>query len=150
MQIDHHVVIDSGFFVLTLCEENVNISAYTAIGHRFSCFAFNKIFIGKFCMFAANVTLTNGGHDRNTLTPFSGVLSIGSGCWIGSGAHICGPITVGNNAIIAAGALVVDDVPPAAIVAGVPAKIIGYRTLPDKVWHLGNTWFSPYNFERVE
>lgn len=150
MKIDHHVVIDEGFFVLTLCEENVTISAYAAIGHRFSCFAFNKISVGKFCMFAANVTLTNGGHDTNSFVPFSGPLTIGNGCWIGNGAHICGPITVGDNAIVAAGAVVVNDVPASAIVAGIPAKVIGYRVLPDKVWHLGNIWFSPDKFDLVD
>lgn len=150
MHIDPHVVIDSGFFVLTLCEQNVTIKARTAIGRGFSCFAFNKITIGRFCMFAANVKLTNGGHDTSTLVPFSGPLAIGSGCWIGDGAHICGPVTVGDNSIVAAGSLVIDDVPPAAIVAGVPAKIVGYRTLPAKVWHLGNTWFCPFKFELVD
>ena len=101
-------------------------------------------------MFAADVTLTNGGHDKNTFEPFSGPLSIGSGCWISNGARIVGPLTIGDNAIVAAGAVVVDDVPPCAIVAGVPAKVIGYRVLPDKVWHLGDRWFSPHTFEAVE
>lgn len=47
------------------------------------------------------------------------------------GANVCcfGNITIGNNAIIGAGAVVVKDVPDNAIVAGNPAKIIGYRTL---------------------
>jgi len=150
MSIGHHVVIDEDFFVLTLCEENLTIGAHSAIGQRFSCFAFNKVSVGKFCMFAANVTLTNGGHDKNSLIPFSGPLTIGNGCWIGNGAHICGPISVGDNAIISAGALVLQDVPSSAIVAGVPAKVIGYRVLPDKVWHLGNLWFSPHKFELID
>lgn len=44
----------------------------------------------------------------------------------------------------------VGNVPPAAIVAGVSAKVIGFRDLPDRVWHLGNTWFSPHTFDAVE
>lgn len=44
---------------------------------------------------------------------------------IGAGAKIIGPITIGEHALIGANAVVVNDVPPYAIVAGVPAKIIG-------------------------
>lgn len=51
---------------------------------------------------------------------------------------------------IAAGAVVINDVPTRAIVAGVPAKVIGYRELPEKVWHLGDIWFSPFTFELIE
>jgi acetyltransferase-like isoleucine patch superfamily enzyme len=130
--------------------ENVTISEHTIIGHNLRCFAFNRIEISKYCMFVADVTLTNGSHDKNTFEPFSGSLLIGNGCWIGNGARIVGPLTIGDNAIVAAGAVVVDDVPPCAIVARVPARVIGYRELPEKVWHLGNTWSSPHTFEAVE
>ena len=44
---------------------------------------------------------------------------------------------------IGGGSVVIDDIPENAIVAGTPAKIIGYRSLPEKVWHLGNTYFCP-------
>jgi acetyltransferase-like isoleucine patch superfamily enzyme len=150
ISLDRTTAIDRYFFCLTLLEENISIGANTVIGHRCRLYSFNKIAIGKYCMFAADVTLINGGHDRDSLVPFSGPLLIGSGCWIGNGARICGPLTIGDNAIVAAGAVVTKDVPSCAIVAGVPAKVIGYRTLPDRVWHLGNTWFSPRSFESVE
>jgi acetyltransferase-like isoleucine patch superfamily enzyme len=136
------------FFVLTLHEENLIINEHNSIGQNFRCHPFGRIEIGKYCLFAADVTLVNGGHDPDTLIPFSGPLTIGNGCWIGSGARICGPLTIGNNAIIGAGALVVTDIPERAIVGGVPAKILGYRNLPEKVWHL-NSWFSPYTFEDI-
>lgn len=56
---------------------------------------------------------------------------IGNDVWIGFRALICGGVTIGNGAIIAAGAVVTKDVPPYAIVGGIPARIIRFRFSPD-------------------
>lgn len=144
------VAIDRNFQCLTGLEENIEIENFAAIGINAKLWNFNAIKIGKYCMIAADVTFTNGGHDRNSFEPNSGPLVIGNGCWIGNGARIVGPITVGDNAIIGAGAVVIRDVPPGSIVAGVPAKIIGMREIPLKVWHLGNDYFCPVTFTKIE
>lgn len=52
---------------------------------------------------------------------------IGNDVWIGSSVKIMPGVHVGNGAVIGAGAIVTKDVPPYAIVGGVPAKIIKYR-----------------------
>ena len=52
---------------------------------------------------------------------------IGDDVWIGAGAAILGGVRIGTGAVIAAGAVVTHDVPPYAIVGGVPAKAIGKR-----------------------
>jgi acetyltransferase-like isoleucine patch superfamily enzyme len=54
-------------------------------------------------------------------------LQIGEHCWIGKGASILKNVTLPNNTIVGMGAVVTKDVPPYAIVAGVPAKVIKYR-----------------------
>ncbi len=150
INIGKNVAIDYGFTCLTGLENNILIKDYAALGIGLKIWNFNEVIVGKFSMFAAEVTLVNGGHDPNTFLPFSGPLVIGNGCWIGNGARIIGPLTVGNNSIIGAGAVVVKDVPENSIVVGVPAKVIGYRELPEKVWHLGNTFFSSKSFELME
>ena len=60
---------------------------------------------------------------KKSPTEFSDI-NVGDNCYVGSGTIIIGPVTIGNNVTIGAGALVNKDVPDNAIVAGVPAKII--------------------------
>lgn len=55
-------------------------------------------------------------------------IHVGKHVWIGMNATIMKGVTIGDNAIVGAGAIVTKDVPANAIVAGVPAKIIKYRT----------------------
>lgn len=52
---------------------------------------------------------------------------IGSDCWIGNDVCFIGGVQIGDGAVVLTRALVTKDVPPYAIVGGVPAKIIGYR-----------------------
>lgn len=54
-------------------------------------------------------------------------VEIGNDVWIGYGAMIAGPVKIGNGAVVAGDAVVTKDVPPYAIVGGVPAKVIRYR-----------------------
>lgn len=59
-------------------------------------------------------------------------ITIGDDVWIGARAIILDGVNVGNGAVIAAGAVVTKDIPPYAIVAGIPAKIIRYRQPEEK------------------
>ena len=61
---------------------------------------------------------------------------IGNDVWIGEDARLLEGVTIGNGAIVAAGAMVTKDVPPYAIVGGVPAKIIRYRFSDEQIKQL--------------
>lgn len=68
---------------------------------------------------------------------------IGNDVWIGANVIILGGIHVGNGAVIGTGAVVTKDVPPYAIVGGVPAKIIRYRFTEDQIEKLNSSqWWS--------
>ncbi|HEY0248256.1 MAG TPA: chloramphenicol acetyltransferase [Gryllotalpicola sp.] len=62
--------------------------------------------------------------------------TVGHDTWIGHGAQIKPDVVVGNGAVIASGAIVTKDVPPYAIVAGVPARVIRFRQPPEIVARL--------------
>ena len=78
-------------------------------------------------LIAPKVSLLSEGHpvspqDRQSLVP--GHIHIKKNAWIGAGATILQGVTIGENAVVAAGAVVSKDVPANTIVGGVPAKII--------------------------
>lgn len=73
-----------------------------------------------------NEELTIGGRS----------CQIGNDVWIGCSVTIMGGVTIGDGAIVAAGSLVNRDVPPYAVVGGVPAKVIRYRYPANRIEHL--------------
>jgi acetyltransferase-like isoleucine patch superfamily enzyme len=78
-------------------------------------------------LIAPKVSLLSEGHpispnERGSLVP--GKIHIKKNAWIGAGATILPGVTIGENAVVAAGAVVAKDVPANTIVGGVPAKII--------------------------
>lgn len=82
-----------------------------------------KTVIGENCTIFHNTTFgsSHNGKEQD-VAPI-----VGENCKVFAGAILIGKIHVGDNAIVAAGAVVLKDVPAGAIVAGVPAKIVGYR-----------------------
>ena len=71
-------------------------------------------------------TINHDMNDRHTKYTYGKVL-IKKNAWIGMGATICPGVTVGEYAVVAAGAVVTKDVPDYAVVVGVPAKVIRFQ-----------------------
>nr|WP_288812021.1 CatB-related O-acetyltransferase [uncultured Sphingobacterium sp.] len=75
--------------------------------------------------------------DNQYFKEFS-VTNVGNDVWIGAGAIIRAGVTIGDGVIVAAGAVVTKDVPPFAIVGGIPARIIKYRFEQEDITKLLN------------
>lgn len=129
--------------------------------------------IGKFCSIANDVCIGLGKHPidnfstatifyrkSNTLNidlidhdmPFDEyeTVTIGHDVWIGLRAIVLDGITVGNGAVIAANSVVTKDIPPYAIVAGVPAKIIKFRFNEDKIERLIDSKWWDLNLNEIK
>jgi len=91
-------------------------------------------------------------NEKNVVDGTNYTCIIGNDVWIGDNVLIKGGVQIGDGSIIAMGAVVTKDVPPYAIVGGVPAKIIRYRhpkniidsLLQTKWWNNDISWFRKY------
>jgi acetyltransferase-like isoleucine patch superfamily enzyme len=109
--------------------DNSNIGHYCHIG----CSGY--VDIGDRVLMGPRVALLGEDHKfDDPLLPIKaqGVtrapIVIGDDSWLGAGAIIVAGVTVGRGAVVAAGSVVTRDVPDRALVAGVPARVLGDRT----------------------
>lgn len=133
-----------------------SVGAYTYIGANTDV---ENATIGKFCSISDHCRIGMGGHNIRQLstspiftearngTKFQWVekdvnsvprkyVVVGNDVLIGSHALIQGDVTIGDGAVIGTGAVVTKDVPPYAIVGGVPARVIKYRFPEDVIERL--------------
>lgn len=110
--------------------DNVGINPNTCI--------YGRVIIGDNVMIAPNCMIASGNHGiSDTNFPMikqacttKGDIIIGNDVWIASNSVILDGVKVGEGAVVAAGSIVTNDVPPFSIVAGNPARIIKYRKEP--------------------
>ncbi len=105
----------------------------------------NSITIGHSCMLASSAYITDsdwhGIYDRINMEEQHAPVVIGNNVWIADGAIVCKGVTIGDNSIVGARAVVTKDVPPNVVVAGNPAKIVK-EIDPGKISMTRADWFA--------
>lgn len=156
-------LLDGGYAYSMLIRELYHevygsLIGYGSYGGIWSLHLGGRVKVGNYCSFAPNVSIFTGNHPTGEFSthpisfepwlgaPFekcrasSSYLEIGNDVWMGENAIILPSCNkVGDGAIIAAGAVVTKDVPPYAIVAGNPAKIIRYRLTTEQIEKVQST-----------
>lgn len=112
---------------------NLHIGSGSIIGENAILDARNGIIIGRNVNFSSEVHIWTEQHSHSNpdfacVSDSSFCVRIHDRAWIGPRVTILHSVTIGEGAVVAAGAVVAKDVPPFAIVAGVPARIIGERS----------------------
>jgi acetyltransferase-like isoleucine patch superfamily enzyme len=121
-------------------EGAVSIGAKTVLGQECTISAFQHVSIGRECVIADRVMLIDFDHgivEVDRPIRHQGIykrdVRVGNNVWIGYGACILRGVTIGDNAVIGTSAVITKDVPPNAIVGGVPARIIRMRDEPQRM-----------------
>lgn len=142
------IKIGKGSTIHTHCRfynpKNITIGKDSIIGEFSVLDGRDKLIIGNHVDIASQVMIYNSEHDINDkyFSPIIAPVEIDDYVFIGPRVIILPGVKVGKGAIVAAGAVVTKDVPPYAVVGGVPAKIIGERREKDLNYTLGRAaWF---------
>lgn len=105
---------------------NLTIGKGSYLNRDSKLYCFHSISIGDYCSISESVIIRDrdnhvypGSGGRDIAAP----IVIGNRVWIGQGAMILNGVTIGDNAVITAGSVVIRDVPPDCMVAGNPAVI---------------------------
>lgn len=113
---------------------SLRIGDFTFVGRGCQFDIVESVFVGDHTLLAPGVFVTDHTHNHKAGALLdqqgerSAPVKIGSDVWIGAHAVVLLGVTIGDGAIVGAGAVVTKDIEPYGIVAGVPARVIGTRT----------------------
>jgi acetyltransferase-like isoleucine patch superfamily enzyme len=136
VSIDDHACLYGNTFVETGNSGMIHIGRHAHIQPGCHIHAhLSRIIIGDYCEIAPNCSFYCYNHgfkfDTNIMDqPLTsrGDIRIGNGCWLGQNVVVLENVIIGSGAVIAASSVVTKDIPPMAIAAGCPARVIGSRS----------------------
>lgn len=107
---------------------NIRIGRNVFVNQNCTMYDLGGIVIGDDVMIGPNVNIITSGHpvepSQRRAAVIAKPISIGRNVWIAAGVTIIGGVSVGENSVVAAGAVVTKDVPPNSMVGGNPARLI--------------------------
>lgn len=119
------------------CDYGIHISLGPGVFMNYNCVILDcaKVTIGANTLLAPGVQIYTAGHPVDPEERLSGrenaaPISIGANVWIGGNAIICPGVTIGDNVVVGAGAVVTRDLPENCVAAGSPAKVVRSVTPP--------------------
>lgn len=124
--------VDDSFLLIppfyTTGGPDIRVGRNVFINQNCTFYDLGGIDIADDVMIGPNVSLITSGHPIEPLRRREGVtaapISIGRNVWIAANVTIIGGVTIGENAVVAAGSVVTRDVPPNTLVGGNPARVI--------------------------
>jgi maltose O-acetyltransferase len=107
----------------------LEVGERTLVNYGSSIAAADHIRIGARCLIGTHaIIMDNDFHriepERRLEAPPSKPIVIGDNVWLGARVIVLGGVTIGDDSCVAAGSVVVDDLPPRSLAAGVPARVI--------------------------
>ena len=102
----------------------LSIGEGSFVNHRSEIIAHERVEIGSHCLFAWDVQVMDSDSHRVDGLPHTAPVVIGDRVWIGCRATVLKGVTIGDGAVVAACSVVTRDVPPRALVAGNPARVV--------------------------
>jgi acetyltransferase-like isoleucine patch superfamily enzyme len=134
LRLGERCVLQRGVW-LNIASDSARLSmgAHTFLGQGAEIEVNERVDIGAGVLIAPGVYITDHNHDTGPGPPMyqrpclAAPVRIGDDVWIGANAVILPGVSIGDGAVIAAGAVVTGDVPSGAIVAGVPARLLRSR-----------------------
>lgn len=119
--------------------QNIHLEDYTRIQNHLNFISYKgKLIVKKYAAIGAGCIIIPGDHVPTVGVPqylagklhindVDGEIVVGEDAWVGAGTILLSHCRIGRGAVVAAGAVVSKPVPPYAVVAGIPAKIIATR-----------------------
>lgn len=129
----------------SLVPRNMYLDDWCVIQDRTNFISLNgKLIVKKYSVISSGCTIVPASHRLTVGVPFylattdhindlEGYIIIDEDCWIGAECILLPNVHIGLGAVVGAGSVVTKDVPPYAVVAGVPAKIIAIKFTKDQI-----------------
>jgi acetyltransferase-like isoleucine patch superfamily enzyme len=132
LEVGEHTLLEPNVWLTAPAPARIRIGSGTFLNLGVMVAATHLVEIGDHCMFANGCFVTDGNHRFDdpgqpvTWQGFSskGPTRIGDNVWCGANVVVTSGVTIGERAVIGANSVVIEDVPPFSIAAGVPARVV--------------------------